>query len=74
MTRTTVKARMTLDDVLEDMREHGMKIGKRALSDGLKSGLFPFARILNVGAAGRTTFLIFRKDYEAWAREFIYFD
>lgn len=63
--------RMTLDDVLADMRAHGMSMEKKALSQCLKEGIFPFAHILSTGATGRTTFLIMRKDYEEWAEKYL---
>ena len=63
--------RMTLDDVLEDMRAHGMSMEKGALSHCLQEGIFPFAHILSVGPTGRVTFLIMRKDYNDWAAEYL---
>lgn len=63
------KARMTLDDVLADMRSRGCPMHKKALSDLIKNGTFPFATILNVGKTGRTSFLTLRPQYEAWANE-----
>lgn len=65
------KPRMTLDDVLEDMRAHGMAVGKGELSNCLKNGMFPFAHITSIGPTGRVTFLIMRKDYNAWAEEYL---
>lgn len=63
--------RMTVDDVLDDMRAHGMSIGKVALCRCLKEGVFPFAHIIGTGPTGKTTFLIMRKDYDAWAEEYL---
>ena len=70
-TQTTFKPRMTLDDVLSDMRAHGMPMEKRALAECLRNGIFPFASIIGTGPTGRTTFLIMRKDYERWAAEYL---
>lgn len=67
-----ISPRMTVDDVLLDMRSHGMSIGKGALCHCLREGIFPFAHIIGVGQTGRTDFLIMRKDYEAWAEEYLY--
>ena len=66
------KPRMTLDDVLADMRAHGMSMDKGILSQCLKEGVFPFAHIIGTGPTGKATFLIMRRDYEAWAREYLY--
>ena len=63
------KGRMTLDDVIVDLRSRGCPINKKVLSDLLKNGTFPFATVLNVGKTGRTSFLILRPQYEAWANE-----
>jgi len=65
------KPRMTLDDVLADMRAHGMTMEKKVLSECLKREVFPFATILKTGPTGRTTFLIMRRDYEKWAAEYL---
>lgn len=59
--------RMTLDDVLADMRSRGMPIGKKSLCDGMRGGMFPFAKVLSIGPTGRTTHLILRPAYEEWA-------
>ena len=63
--------RMTLDDVLEDMRAHGMPMEKRSLSQCLKDGIFPFGTVIKTGPTGRTTFLIMRRDYDKWAKEYL---
>lgn len=44
-------------------------MGNKALCDGLKKGLFPFAKVLSVGETGRTTYLILRPAYEEWAEK-----
>ena len=62
---------MTLDDVLADMRAHGMPMEKRTLSECLKNGVFPFATLLGISPSGRTNFLIMRRDYEIWADEYL---
>ena len=67
----TKSPRMTTDDVLADMRSHGMSISKPALLARLKDGVFPFAHIINDVTNGRANFLIMRKDYEAWADEYL---
>lgn len=71
MNKATPKPRMTLDDVLADMRQHGMSIEKSTLSECLKRGVFPFATVISTGPTGRTNFLIMRRDYERWAEEYL---
>lgn len=65
------KPRMTLDDVLADMRAHGMSMTKDVLSECLKQNIFPFAHIIGISPTGRANFLIMRRDYEAWAEEYL---
>lgn len=63
------KPRMTIADVCRDMRSRGMGLTHKTVTDGIESGLFPFGRLLATNPSGRRTFLILRKDYEAWADE-----
>lgn len=70
-TEINFKPRMTLDDVLDDMRAHGMSMGKQTLTECLRTGIFPFATILGTGPTGRINFLIMRKDYDKWANEYL---
>lgn len=63
--------RMTVADVMKDMRSRGLPMNPKTISECLKTGALPFGHVLNVGDSGRTTFLIFRKDYEAWADEYL---
>lgn len=69
---TNFKPRMTLDDVLADMRAHGMPMEKGVLSECLKKGVFPFATVLGTGPTGRAHFLIMRRDYDKWADEYLH--
>lgn len=62
---------MTVADVIQDMRDRGFCISQRSFSMAVDSGAFPFVRVLNTGATGRKTLLIFRKDYEAWADDYL---
>ena len=59
---------MTIDDVCKAMRAAGIPCSKDRVSAGLKTGCYPFGRIVNVGETGRTTFEIYRVDFEAWLR------
>jgi len=66
------KPRMTFDDVLEDMRAHGMSMGKDLLTLCFNQGIFPFAHIITHPKTGNIQYLILRKDYEDWARQYLY--
>lgn len=61
---------MTLREVQLDLRERGIQKSAAAISKGIKSGLFQFGTVVNIGDTGRTTFNIFRKDYERWANAY----
>ena len=63
--------RMTTDDVLADMRAHGMSISKPSLIACIRDGVFPFAHIISNGPTGRANILILRKDYETWASKYL---
>lgn len=66
-----VKPRMTIQEVCRDMRERGMPISPKSLSDGIQVGAFPFGKVLSVSGTGIRNILILRKDYEAWARDYL---
>ena len=57
--------RMTKKEVLEEMRKYGMSITDSTLYEGIKQGVFPFARSLD-GAC-----VIMRKDFEDWVAEYL---
>lgn len=63
--------RMTVKQVMDDMKIRGLPMTYKTVTECLKSGVLPFGHVLNEGGSGRTTFLIFRKDYETWANEYL---
>jgi hypothetical protein len=62
-------ARMTMIEVMNDMRDCGFHISQKTLSDGMVAGVFPFGTLLSTGKTGRRTFMILRRDYEIWKNE-----
>lgn len=65
--------KISVTDVIKDMRKHGMSMSPRTFFYGIESGAFPFAKIIGVSEnTGRRTVLIMRKDYEEWAEEYLY--
>lgn len=62
---------MTLSEVVQDLRDIGMKTNSAAIADGIEDGLYPFGRILGVGASGRRHIQIFRSDFERWKSEIL---
>lgn len=70
----TVKNRMTLDDVLVDLRSRGVSMSKSVLSDLIADGTFAFGTVTrNILPNGkpslRRNFLIFGKDYVRWVNK-----
>ena len=57
--------RMIMDDVLFEMRKHGMSMSKTTLVEGIQPGVFPFAHLLD------GTCVIMRKDFEDWAKDYL---
>lgn len=64
--------RMTVTDILTDMRGRGLKISQKTFRDGVDAGCFPFVKVLGESeATGRRNLLILRRDYESWADEYL---
>lgn len=63
------KLQMTVNEVMADMRQHGMPMSPGKFNLMVDAGFFPFVKILRVSAGGRRTQVIFRRDYEAWRDE-----
>ena len=66
--------RMTLDDVLDDMRSRGVRMQKGALGDLIENRTIPIGTVWrnikpNGKESSRRNFLIFRTDYLRWADE-----
>lgn len=57
--------RMMLDDVLFEMRKHGMSMSKTTLVGGIRHGVFPLAHNID------GTCVIMRKDFEDWAKDYL---
>jgi hypothetical protein len=62
-------AKMSLSEVMNDMRRRGCKISYGSLVSGADSGAYPFIKLLRVSENGRRTNLILRCVYERWAEE-----
>ena len=66
------KPRMTVNEVLGDMRARGFSISPKTFSEGEDAGCFPFVHVLSQSDnTGRKNLLIMRKDYEKWVREYL---
>lgn len=61
--------RMSVHEVMAEMRKRGMAISQYVLADGIEQGMFPFGQVVRKGPTGKRCFLILRKDFESWAQE-----
>ena len=61
--------RMTVQEVMRDMRNCGERISQETLTNGMAAGVFPFGTMVSEGATGRRTFIILREQYEQWKKE-----
>jgi hypothetical protein len=64
------KPKMTINEVIGDMRERGFKISQQRFTKCAKQGVFPFVTLFQESEE-KKSFLIFRRDYEAWADEYL---
>jgi hypothetical protein len=64
------RPKMTINEVIGDMRERGFKISQQRFTQCAHQGVFPFVTLIQT-SEDRQSFLIFRKNYEAWADEYL---
>lgn len=60
------RLQMNVNEVMADMRHHGLRISPKKFNMMVDAGLLPFVRVLSISPGGRRTQVIFRKDYESW--------
>lgn len=65
------KPRMTLSEVLTEMRSRGLSMGQATLADMIEEGKVPIATMIGYGDSGRRSFLILRADFEEWAAKYL---
>ena len=66
------KPRMTLEECCRAMRERGMPMSVKSLSDWIAMcEQHPFGKIISESDNGRRNILILRKDFTAWAQEYL---
>ena len=61
--------RMTVRDVMVELRKRGFSISQYVLAAGIEKGMFPLGQVVRKGPTGKRCFLILRKDFESWAKE-----
>ncbi|MDY3781389.1 MAG: hypothetical protein SOZ90_04325 [Candidatus Faecousia sp.] len=64
-------ARIGLKEIQARMQKAGAGIGNEALYRMAKEGKLPFVTDICAGPNGRMSFLIWRKDFEQWAKEYL---
>lgn len=60
---------MTLEDTVEKMRSHGIKIGKDTLAAGIAQGQYPFGICIQRDGSQRRVFEIYEARFERWVDE-----
>lgn len=60
------KFHMNVNEVMADMRQHGMRMSPKKFNLMVDAGLLPFVQVLAVSPGGRRTQIIPRKEYESW--------
>ena len=63
--------RMTVNELLTDMRNRDFNISQKTLYEGIEAGIFPFVRVLGISTTGRRNLLIMRRDYNEWAEKYL---
>lgn len=64
-------ARIGLHEISERMQQAGAGIGNEALYKMAREGKLPFVTDIHMGPNGRASFVIWRKDFERWADEYL---
>jgi hypothetical protein len=64
------RPKMTINEVIGDMRERGFRISQQRFTKCAHQGVFPFVTLIQT-SEDRQSFLIFRKNYEEWADEYL---
>lgn len=60
-----------MKEIGADMRAHGVKISQEQLYQMAKERRFPWVADVTVSPHGRAYILVFRRDYEKWAEEYL---
>lgn len=63
------KEHMNVNEVMNDMREHGLRMSPEKFNLMVDAGMLPFVKVLRISPNGRRTQVILRKDYEDWRKE-----
>lgn len=67
----TKRAEMSINEVLSEMRKSGFRISQKKFYTCVENDFFPFVHTISRGETGRRCIVIFRKEYESWAKEFL---
>lgn len=62
------KLTMSVNEVFEDMRKHGIRMSPRKFNLMVDSGLLPFVRLIGLTTEGRRRQVILRQEYHNWLK------
>ena len=68
---STKRPTIGLKEIGEDFRAHGVGIAQNILYDMAREKKWPWITDVRIGPNGRAYILIWRKDYEDWAKEYL---
>ena len=59
--------RMTLEQLVQDVRLRNVPMDKNMLSNLIADGTFPIGKVIKTSPSGRRTILVLASDYYPWA-------
>lgn len=62
------KLTMSVNEVLIDMRKHGIRMSPRKFNIMVDSGVFPFVKVVGQTMQGRRSQVILRQEYHNWLK------
>lgn len=61
---------MTFTELRKELGRHGIGIGNDALASAIEQGVYPFASCYRIEGSQRRKFVIYRKKFEEWLKEY----
>lgn len=65
------KLTMTVNEVLGDMRQNGIRMSPKKFNFMTDEGMLPFVKVIRVSEGGRRTLVIMRREYQTWLKSIL---
>lgn len=62
---------MSVNEVINDLRKHGIRMSPRKFNIMVDSGVFPFVKVVGHTLQGRRSQVILRQEYNNWLKTFL---